>query len=131
MWTYSAIISVIHLNIISFSFLFNLSILWICITDSVYIDIFDAKQACEHLTGFNVGGRYLTVLYYQPQKSSKIDTEQETKEINLLKKTVETNEELIKQEQGTTGNTNTAQDDNISLDLEDDERERNYRNKRR
>ena len=31
----------------------------------VYEDIYDAKQACDHLAGFNVGGRYLTVLYYQ------------------------------------------------------------------
>ena len=31
----------------------------------IYEDIYDAKQACDHLSGFNVGGRYLTVLYYQ------------------------------------------------------------------
>ena len=35
----------------------------------VYEDIFDAKNACEHLSGFNVGGRYLSVLYYQVNKS--------------------------------------------------------------
>jgi pre-mRNA branch site protein p14 len=34
----------------------------------VYEDIFDAKNACEHLSGFNVGGRYLSVLYYQVNK---------------------------------------------------------------
>ena len=34
----------------------------------VYEDIFDAKNACEHLSGFNVGGRYLSVLYYQLNK---------------------------------------------------------------
>ena len=31
----------------------------------VYEDIFDAKNACDHLSGFNVCGRYLVVLYYQ------------------------------------------------------------------
>ena len=34
----------------------------------VYDDIFDAKNACEHLSGFNVCNRYLVVLYYQPHK---------------------------------------------------------------
>ena len=36
----------------------------------VYEDIFDAKNACEHLSGFNVCNRYLVVLYYQPHKVS-------------------------------------------------------------
>lgn len=31
----------------------------------VFEDIFDAKNACDHLSGFNVCGRYLVVLYYQ------------------------------------------------------------------
>jgi hypothetical protein len=35
----------------------------------VYEDIFDAKTACEHLSGFNVAGRYLVVLYYQQSKA--------------------------------------------------------------
>ena len=35
----------------------------------VYEDIFDAKNACEHLSGFNVCGRYLVVLYYQVSKT--------------------------------------------------------------
>jgi len=34
----------------------------------VYEDIFDAKMACDHLSGFNVCNRYLIVLYYQPTK---------------------------------------------------------------
>ena len=34
----------------------------------MYEDIFDAKNACEHLSGFNVMGRYLVVLYHQPKK---------------------------------------------------------------
>jgi pre-mRNA branch site protein p14 len=33
-------------------------------------DIFDAKNACDHLSGFNVCNRYLVVLYYQPTKVS-------------------------------------------------------------
>ena len=37
----------------------------------VYEDIFDAKNACEHLAGFNVMGRYIVVLYHQPQKLQK------------------------------------------------------------
>ena len=32
----------------------------------VYEDIYDAKAAVDHLSGFNIGGRYLVVLYYQP-----------------------------------------------------------------
>jgi len=34
----------------------------------IYEDIFDAKNACDHLSGFNVCNRYLVVLYYQPNK---------------------------------------------------------------
>lgn len=34
----------------------------------VYEDIFDAKNACDHLSGFNVCNRYLVVLYYQVSK---------------------------------------------------------------
>ena len=34
----------------------------------VYEDIYDAKDAVEHLSGFNVGGRYLVVLYFQATK---------------------------------------------------------------
>lgn len=37
----------------------------------VYEDIYDAKNAVEHLSGFNVCGRYLVVLYYQPKKMQK------------------------------------------------------------
>ena len=38
----------------------------------VYEDIFDAKNACDHLSGFNVCNRYLIVLYYQPNKVSPL-----------------------------------------------------------
>lgn len=34
----------------------------------VYEDIYDARSACEALSGFNLLGRYLIVLYYQPTK---------------------------------------------------------------
>ena len=36
----------------------------------VYEDIFDAKNACDHLSGFNVCNRYLVVLYYQSTRVS-------------------------------------------------------------
>eukprot|EP00316_Scyphosphaera_apsteinii_P025538 CAMPEP_0119343334 /NCGR_PEP_ID=MMETSP1333-20130426/106392_1 /TAXON_ID=418940 /ORGANISM="Scyphosphaera apsteinii, Strain RCC1455" /LENGTH=129 /DNA_ID=CAMNT_0007355721 /DNA_START=29 /DNA_END=418 /DNA_ORIENTATION=- len=48
----------------------------------VYEDIFDAKNAVDHLSGFNVCGRYLVVLYYQQTKMQKrLDTEREQKEL--------------------------------------------------
>lgn len=34
----------------------------------VYEDIYDAKTACEHLSGFNVHNRYLIVLYHNTVK---------------------------------------------------------------
>jgi pre-mRNA branch site protein p14 len=37
----------------------------------VYEDIYDAKNAVDHLSGFNVAGRYLVVLYYQQTKAAK------------------------------------------------------------
>lgn len=37
----------------------------------VYDDIFDAKAACDHLSGFNIMGRYLIVLYFSPTKQTK------------------------------------------------------------
>lgn len=37
----------------------------------VYEDIYDAKTACEHLSGFNVSNRYLIVLYYNPIKQKQ------------------------------------------------------------
>jgi pre-mRNA branch site protein p14 len=49
----------------------------------VYEDIFDAENACKHLSGFNFGGRYLIVLYHQPSKARKLDIpkKEETKEL--------------------------------------------------
>ena len=37
----------------------------------VYEDIYDAKNAVDHLSGFNVCGRYLVVLYYQHAKMNQ------------------------------------------------------------
>ncbi|KAL5293080.1 SF3B6 family protein [Megaselia abdita] len=52
----------------------------------VYEDIFDAKNACDHLSGFNVCNRYLVVLYYQPNKAfKKTDIEKKAEEINNIK----------------------------------------------
>ena len=41
----------------------------------VYEDIFDAKNAVDHLNGFQVSGRYLIVLYYQPHRQSQEQNE--------------------------------------------------------
>lgn len=35
----------------------------------VYEDIYDAKQAADHLNGYQIGGRYIVVLYWQPLNS--------------------------------------------------------------
>lgn len=37
----------------------------------MYEDIYDAKMAVEHLSGFNVANRYLIVLYYNPARQTK------------------------------------------------------------
>ncbi len=48
----------------------------------VYEDIFDAKNACDHLSGFNVCNRYLVVLYYQATKAfDKINLDKEKEKI--------------------------------------------------
>lgn len=48
----------------------------------VYEDIYDAKNAVDHLSGFNVCGRYLVVLYYQQVKMQKrLEAERELKEL--------------------------------------------------
>ncbi|KAL1464136.1 hypothetical protein WDU94_003810 [Cyamophila willieti] len=52
----------------------------------VYEDIFDAKNACDHLSGFNVCNRYLVVLYYQPNKAFKrVDVDKKMEEIEKVK----------------------------------------------
>lgn len=50
-------------------------------------DIFDAKSAVDNLSGFSVGGRYLTVLFYKAQQRHKaVDVEAEKREIAELKR---------------------------------------------
>jgi pre-mRNA branch site protein p14 len=52
----------------------------------IYEDIYDAKNACEHLSGYNMLGRYLIVLYYQPHKmAKKMDLERRERELRELK----------------------------------------------
>ncbi|CAD8058990.1 unnamed protein product [Paramecium primaurelia] len=52
----------------------------------VYEDIYDAKNAFDNLSGFNVAGRYLIVLYYQPQKmQERQDLEFQRKQIEKLR----------------------------------------------
>ncbi len=64
---------------------------------SQFADIFDAKTACEHLSGFNVGGRYLTVLYYQPQRTgAAVDVGKAQAEVEALRARVGANEAAAK-----------------------------------
>ncbi|PSN44445.1 Splicing factor 3B subunit 6-like protein [Blattella germanica] len=52
----------------------------------VYEHIFDAKNVCDHLTGFNDCNRYLVVLYYQSNKAFKrIDIDKKKYEIDEIK----------------------------------------------
>merc|ERR1712083_671436 len=52
----------------------------------VYEDIFDAKNACDHLSGFNVCNRYLVVLYYQANKAfKKLDADKKEAELKAMK----------------------------------------------
>ena len=43
----------------------------------VYEDIYDAKNAVDHLNGFNVAGKYLICLYYQRAKIATVTAEQQ------------------------------------------------------
>ena len=52
----------------------------------VYDDIYDAKQAMDNLSGFNVAGRYLVLLYYNTDKMKARNTVfQQQEEIRLMK----------------------------------------------
>lgn len=43
----------------------------------------------DHLSGFNVGGRYLVVMYYQPAKfQRRADNEEKKKELEELRKQI-------------------------------------------
>jgi len=51
----------------------------------VYEDIYDAKNAREHLSGFNVKDRYLIVLYFQQTLAQKkLDAKAKEKELEEL-----------------------------------------------
>lgn len=51
----------------------------------VYEDIFDAKTAQEHLSGFNVQNRYLIVLYYNAKKAmQKVSTKEQEEQLRAL-----------------------------------------------
>merc|ERR1719394_1737085 len=53
----------------------------------VYDDIYDAKNAMDHLSGFNVAGRYLVLLYYNPSKmQQKVDARSKREDIDRLKR---------------------------------------------
>jgi pre-mRNA branch site protein p14 len=68
----------------------------------VYEDIYDAKSAVDHLSGFNVGGRYLVVLYYQPAKfQRRAEADEKEKELQLLRKKVEQHKKNISSSSGT------------------------------
>ena len=49
----------------------------------VYEDIYDAKNAVDHLSGFNVCGRYLIVLYFQAARMAKRTESLEAKRAEL------------------------------------------------
>jgi len=67
----------------------------------VYEDIYDAKAAVDHLSGFNIGGRYLVVLYYQPAKFEKrADSEQKQKELDELRRKVKAKKAELGMENG-------------------------------
>ena len=52
----------------------------------IYEDIYDAKRAYDHLSGFSVQGRYLAILYYQSNKQTKrIDLNKKRLELDALK----------------------------------------------
>ena len=76
----------------------------------IYEDIYDAKAAVDHLSGFNVGGRYLVVLYYQPAKF-------ERKEHEMMVKISEMKEKLAEAEEKFSCNNlvPTPQSPNVSL----------------
>lgn len=56
----------------------------------VYEDIMDAKNAVDHLSGFNIGGRYIIVLYHRHGKGAgmqeKMDTMERKRKLEALKK---------------------------------------------
>jgi pre-mRNA branch site protein p14 len=66
----------------------------------VFDDITCAKSAVESLTGFNVEGRYLNVLYFQPKKNAQLDAERQRQQVERLKQQYQAMEQ--EQQQHTT-----------------------------
>nr|CAB3266007.1 splicing factor 3B subunit 6-like [Phallusia mammillata] len=63
----------------------------------VYEDIFDAKNACDHLSGFNVCNRYLVVLYYNPNRQfKKRDADKKQQQLETMKATFGVNTDASK-----------------------------------
>jgi len=53
----------------------------------IYEDIFDAKNALERLKGLNIGGKYLTVNYFNKEKMlKKIELKKAKKNLENIKK---------------------------------------------
>lgn len=51
----------------------------------VYEDIYDAKNAQEHLSGFNVQNRYLIVLYHQNKRQTqKLSTKKQEEDLRKM-----------------------------------------------
>lgn len=58
-----------------------------CSSNTNSKDIHDAKNACDHLSGFNVCNRYLVVLYYNPTRAfKKLETEKKEAELAEIRK---------------------------------------------
>lgn len=56
----------------------------------IFEDIYDAKNAVDHLSGFNVGDRYIIVLYHNQKrqelvKQQKLDTQLKREQLEILK----------------------------------------------
>jgi pre-mRNA branch site protein p14 len=86
----------------------------------VYEDIYDAKAACDHLSGFNVGGRYLVVLYYHQSRAAKAASlQQQQAELEALRARVAAGEAAA-----AAAAAGAAGDDADSAALDDDEERR-------
>ncbi|KAJ4461766.1 putative Splicing factor 3B subunit 6 [Paratrimastix pyriformis] len=67
----------------------------------IYDDIYDAKKACEQLSGFSVANRYLIVLYYQQSKMLKrLDQKKREAENAKLRATLEKAQQEKKENPG-------------------------------
>ncbi len=88
----------------------------------VYEDIFDAKNACEHLSGFSVGGRYLIVLYYQVHKHVKpADAARQQAELDHLRARVAAGDALAKEKEAAAAAAAAAAADEAAGESLDDE----------